>query len=307
MLSSRDITVIIPSGGLREKTLHRAILSVVTQTENVAEVLVVWDGDKPPFSYIGKFGESVKVMFTPTPFSGVSVARQLGIIRAQTSLVCILDDDDYWEKTKIAEQVKLFKYHSNPDNIFSFSRSALRYENGEVKAIVPKKRYSKNVKLGSFFFSHIPIQNSRKTCSSSTYLFSRKLAIENPFRFDLISDEDTDFILRIQDCCQVFYVHKNLVHTTYRKSGGLSHSKRNLDEWFDWVESLKNTVQPRLLENIKIVYGVRHYLKQDMLTMAFRLWIKTAGNRPDLISALTGLILLAKYLITNIFFAKLLK
>jgi glycosyltransferase involved in cell wall biosynthesis len=301
MINAKDITVVIPTGGKREHLLRRAVMSVVSQSESVSKILVIWDGDDAPFAYLTTLDDSVEIVKTPVAFGGVSRARQLGVELAKTKLVCILDDDDYWIKTKISSQIEILKHHNNPDDIFSFSRSVLEYEDGTYKSIVPISKFRKSQSLGDFFFRGIPSQNSRKTCSSSTYLFSRQLALNHPFRSDLLADEDTDFILRIDNHCKVFYIHQVLVHSTYRDSGGagLSHAERNIEEWLKWIQGMSDIVETRIISNIKIVYGVRHYLKQNRDKEALRLWLSTLREDPDLRSAGTGLCLFLRKLINR--------
>lgn len=301
MINAKDITAIIPTGGKREHSLRRAVMSVLSQTESVSKILVIWDGDNAPFPYLANLGDTVETVKTPVAFGGVSRARQLGIELAKTNLVCILDDDDYWTKTKISEQMDALKHHNNPHNIFSFCRSVLEYEDGTQKSIVPIQKFKMSQNLGEYFFQSIPLRNSRKTCSSSTYLFSRQLALNYPFKSDMTADEDTDFILRIQNECKVFYIHEILVHSTYRDSGGmgLSHTERNIEDWLKWIQGMSDVVEIRMISNIKIVYGVRHYLKQNRINEALRLWFSTLRESPDLHSVCTGLFLFLRKLVNR--------
>lgn len=298
MVKSNDITVIIPTAGKREQLLFRALNSVLQQSQPVSKVLVIWDSDTEPFSYLTTLSSLVQTVKTPTPFGGVSKARQIGVELANTKLVCILDDDDYWIRDKISRQIEAIKNYDNVNNIFSFCRSILEFEDGRYKSVVPIQRMRKNQSLGDFFFKNIPLRNSRKTCSSSTYLFSRQLALDNPFKTSLIADEDTDFILRIQSICKVFYIHEVLVHTTYRDSGGagLSHADRDIEEWIKWIESLTDTVEKRIISNIKIVYGVRHFLKKNRKSEAFCLWLSVLREGPDFRSTSTGILLFLRKL-----------
>ena len=79
MINAKDITVIIPTGGKREHSLRRAVMSVLSQSESVSKILVIWDGDNDPFPYLATLGDSVETVKTPVAFGGVSRARQLGI------------------------------------------------------------------------------------------------------------------------------------------------------------------------------------------------------------------------------------
>lgn len=293
MISSNDISVVIPTSGKRERSIQKSVESVLSQTEPVFEILIVWDGVGEPFEFLYALSPKVRILLTPMPFSGVSVARQIGIAAAQKDLICILDDDDVWIETKIADQLELVSDHSSKDDIFTFGRSTLVYENGNVKCTVPSQKFKDKDHLIDYFFRRISIINSRKTCSSSTFMFSKKLAIDHPFKSDLEADEDTDFLFRINGNCKVFYTHKVIAITTYRDSDGqgLSNTKRNVINWLKWVESLEQYSDKQIVNNIKIVYGVRHYLKQKQTIEALKLLFHTLVRKPDLTSAASGLLL----------------
>ena len=293
MISASDITVVIPTSGKRELSILNAVNSVLKQTEPVFEVLVIWDGVGEPFKFLLTLPDKVHIIRTQKPLSGVSVARQTGVNRASRDLICILDDDDIWVETKIADQIGLMFEHNNKHNVFSFGRSTLVYENGKVKNTVPIQKFKENDTLVDFFFRKIPIVNAQKTCSSSTFMFSKELALQFPFRFDLEADEDTDFIFRINNKCKVFYTHKVITITTFRNVGGagLSNTKRNIEDWLEWVESLKRYTDAQVISNIKVVYGVRHYLKQKKTGPAIKLLVGTLFEKPDLISTTTGIML----------------
>jgi glycosyltransferase involved in cell wall biosynthesis len=293
MISSSDISVVIPTSGKREVSILNAVKSVLKQTDPVFEILIIWDGVGEPFKFLHTLSEKIHIIRTQKPLSGVSVARQTGVNHASRDLICILDDDDVWVQTKVADQIGLISKHNDKHNIFSFGRSTLLYENGKIKNTVPIQKFKENDTLVNFFFRKIPLVNARKTCSSSTFMFSKELALKSPFRFDLEADEDTDFIFRINNKCKVFYTHKVITTTTFRSidGEGLSNTKRNIKDWLEWVESLRSYTDAQVVSNLKVVYGVRHYLKQKKTRQAFKLLVGTLFEKPDLISATTGIML----------------
>lgn len=104
------VSVIIPSfesGPL----LERAVRSVLAQTVEDFEVIVVDDGSKRPQPEIVHL--DARVRFVAQPNRGVSVARNVGVLAARADLVAFLDHDDEWESRKLERQFALVE--SFPD------------------------------------------------------------------------------------------------------------------------------------------------------------------------------------------------
>lgn len=106
------VSVIIPTYG-RNETLPRAIKSVLQQTYDDIELIVVDDGSPTPVS------ETLPDIsfdhLTSTTFirhnknRGANVARNNGIRSATGEYLAFLDDDDQWRETKISRQVDAFE------------------------------------------------------------------------------------------------------------------------------------------------------------------------------------------------------
>lgn len=104
------VTVVLPTYG-RPAFLPQAIESVVSQTYDRIELVVVDDGSPDPIAPIVRSANTgdLKVEFIRHETNqGASAARNTGIQRSTGDLVAFLDDDDIWRDTKIERQVKLF-------------------------------------------------------------------------------------------------------------------------------------------------------------------------------------------------------
>jgi glycosyltransferase involved in cell wall biosynthesis len=97
------ITVVVPVHN-RQKTIGRAIDSVLSQSCPPEEVIVVddcsTDGTR---DVLGSYGERVTPVFLHEN-SGPSRARNEGVKRAGTEWIAFLDSDDRWEKDKLKDQ-----------------------------------------------------------------------------------------------------------------------------------------------------------------------------------------------------------
>jgi GT2 family glycosyltransferase len=100
-----DVSVIIPTRN-RPDTLLRALSSVTSQTAALTcECIVVDDGDEAHSAPVRAAAETGNAVYLSTGGNrGGSYARNLGIDKAQGTLVAFLDDDDVWDREKLAVQ-----------------------------------------------------------------------------------------------------------------------------------------------------------------------------------------------------------
>lgn len=92
----------------KEDTLASAIESVLRQTFQDFEILVVDDGSTDGTSQIvGSFGS--KVRYLPKQNGGTGSARNLGIREARSPFVAFLDGDDLWLPNKLELQMAAFE------------------------------------------------------------------------------------------------------------------------------------------------------------------------------------------------------
>lgn len=100
-----DISVIIAVFN-GEKTLARAIDSVLAQTYPACEVIVVDDGSTDASAEIAAcYGPPVRLLQQPN--LGVSAARNAGVEAAQGDWVAFLDADDYYYPKRLALTAEL--------------------------------------------------------------------------------------------------------------------------------------------------------------------------------------------------------
>jgi glycosyltransferase involved in cell wall biosynthesis len=98
------ISVVIPTFN-RVKLLKRAVDSVLGQTVQAAEVIVVDDGstDETP-AVCRQFDSRVKVVRQAN--AGASMARNAGVQQATQPWIAFLDSDDYWTPAHLANIVQ---------------------------------------------------------------------------------------------------------------------------------------------------------------------------------------------------------
>ncbi len=106
---SMNISVVIPTFN-RSHTLKRAINSVMQQSLQVDEIIVVDDGSTDDtYHLMRKYPD---VHYIQQENAGVSAARNSGIHHAHGDWVALLDSDDEWKEKKIELQTDMLI--SNP-------------------------------------------------------------------------------------------------------------------------------------------------------------------------------------------------
>jgi len=89
------ITVIIPLFN-KEKYITRALSSVLKQTMQDFEIIVVDDGSTDRGAQKVRMMEDHRIKLMQQPNRGVSAARNVGVQEAKTDIVAFLDADDEW-------------------------------------------------------------------------------------------------------------------------------------------------------------------------------------------------------------------
>jgi len=95
------VSVIIPTCN-RARLLHRTLESVLKQSSENLEVIVVDDGSTEAVA--ASADPRVRVLRNPKP-TGVSAARNRGIAAARGEWIAFCDDDDLWAPNKLQEQL----------------------------------------------------------------------------------------------------------------------------------------------------------------------------------------------------------
>jgi glycosyltransferase involved in cell wall biosynthesis len=99
------VSVVIPTFN-RSKVVHEAIDSVLTQTYNNIELIIVDDGSTDDtLSQLHRYGDRITVVSQKN--GGPAAARNLGILKCNGDLIAFLDSDDVWHTTKIERQISL--------------------------------------------------------------------------------------------------------------------------------------------------------------------------------------------------------
>ena len=109
------VSVIMPTYK-RSEMLSRAIESILSQSYTNLELLLINDNE-PDDEYTNDLIGRIEKYLSDPRFKLVmqqrhtngAVARNLGIKQAKGEFIAFLDDDDWWEKDKIKQQVRVLR------------------------------------------------------------------------------------------------------------------------------------------------------------------------------------------------------
>lgn len=134
---SKNLSVVIPVYN-REQAVARAIESVLNQTRQPLEILVVNDGSTDgTLRALKRYKPHIIIL--NQEHRGVSAARNRGIKRAKGQWIALLDSDDEWLPKKLAMAEEFQREH--PDYLI-FQTEEIWVRNG--KRVNPKKKHQKH-------------------------------------------------------------------------------------------------------------------------------------------------------------------
>ena len=184
------VSVVIPNYNCYD-TLKRALESVVNQTHDRLEIIVVDDGSqdvKRVTSIVHAFDDPRIKLIALENNSGGSRARNVGIRHAVGKYIAFLDSDDAWHISKIEKQIECAE-KCGKESILVYCRSRIISKHGsEVKpdrGIKPNENFTEYRFVGGGFIPTPSIFVDRK--SALTCLFDEELR----------RHQDHDFIFKL--------------------------------------------------------------------------------------------------------------
>lgn len=234
------IDVIIPTFN-RSQIVKRAIESVLNQSFKQFQLYIIDDGSTDDTELqMAQYEKSPNIHFLKKINSGVSAARNLGIIKSKSDWITFLDSDDEWLPHKLDSQVKFIS--QNPQLRFVHSNEIWIRNGQRVNA---KKKFDKS--------NQDIFKRSLETCliSPSTVMIKRDLCLEHSmFDEEFVVCEDYDLWIKILSNEKIGFIPDYLV----KKYGGhqdqLSTTYPGMDYWR--IKSMINLIQKGNLPEDKL-------------------------------------------------------
>ncbi len=178
--ANMGITVVMPAFNA-EKTIVRAMESVLNQTFTNLELLVVDDcsTDATADLILTYRNQDPRVrMIRNSQNMGVSASRNNGVLNARYPWIAFLDSDDFWKKEKLDAQIRVLEAH--PEAALCFTATAFVDELGTMSEYILRAR-------PRVTYDELLTQN---VMSCSSVLVRRKDLLENPMHSNPMIHED---------------------------------------------------------------------------------------------------------------------
>jgi glycosyltransferase involved in cell wall biosynthesis len=126
-MSSRPLVGVVIPVWNGERYLSEAIESVLGQTHDAVDIVVVDDGSQDSSADIaGRYAPDVRVV--RCPHRGSAAARNTGTEAVRGDFVALLDHDDLWPARKLEIQLAAFGSPEPPDIVFGHVREFISPE-----------------------------------------------------------------------------------------------------------------------------------------------------------------------------------
>lgn len=266
------VSVIITTYKRSFATLSKAINSVLNQTYNNLELIIVDDNSKEFTnkvdiqSNIKKLNDSRVKYIQHENNQGACAARNTGIKNSKGNYIAFLDDDDEWLPRKIEYQLQKFS-DENVGLVYCDSYTITIKNNKEISKDVRSHRIS-----GMVYGELI----KRNFIGSTSFALVKKQALDTCgiFNNQLKSAQDYELWLRISNVYKVDYVSNPLVnyyvHDGERISANLTNKIQGLEKInefnLDYLES-----HPRIYSKRKLLI-VPYYAGRYGLKFAIKKW-----------------------------------
>ena len=271
------VSVIIPTLR-RPDLLRRALRTVLDQTWQSFEIIVVVDGPDPATMRALQAETDVRIkVFSNAQSLGAGYARNFGVAQASGRYVAFLDDDDEWLPLKLEEQLNLAG--GRDDVLVTCLSNVIRPQGVEIW---PSTIYDNKRSFDEYLFDRSKPFAGDAFIQSSSQLLSRALFHRSPFP-EHSPHDDWEFVIRIACGLQVRVetVPRVLVlHYISPKAQSLS----NKDAWkasLVWIAGMKAVMTPRAYGGFCLgVIGPRAASERDYAAILPILWEAFRNGAP---------------------------
>jgi glycosyltransferase involved in cell wall biosynthesis len=225
-----DTTVIIPVYEQPE-LLHEALRSVVSQTYNGLEIIVVDDNSDTDIAAVVDEYANARLI-THSENKGAGAARNTGIEKANGKYVAFLDADDLWKPSKVKKQREVFL--ESGQNVGLVYTGFIQHEtDGNEWEQLPEA-------AGNIYTEELEQDRIHPT---STVMVRQDVLNElGGFDESLPSRQDYDLWIRITEHYEVGYVQEILVEKREQKSNISNNFDKRIEGDLKVFEKVKRRI-----------------------------------------------------------------
>lgn len=217
------VSVVIPTYN-REKTIKRSVDSVLNQTYDNIEVIVVDDcSTDKTYEVIKQYNDKRVRYYKLEKNSGACVARNFGIKQAKGKYIAFQDSDDEWYKNKIEFQIKNLVDNKSDIDFCEYEKidekNCIKFPNEKSKYYIKRFGIEKALRYGNFISTQLLLV--KKECFNY-YLFDKNLP----------RLQDYDLVLMLSSKFKFSYTKHCLV-TLFVQDDSISKSNEKLKKSID--------------------------------------------------------------------------
>ncbi len=188
------VSVVIPTMNTRA-ALQAAVDSALAQRDVEVEVVVAMNGpgENPEFS-----DPRVRVVRSDPADRG-NGARMAGIRAARHELIALLDDDDTWMPSKLRDQLAAVRKRGLSDHNWLITCSIAELDTlTGLTRIVPTQAVHDVLSISYYLLARPRLRSVSPQFASSTMLFPRSLALEEPWDTTVRLHQDWEWLVRLE-------------------------------------------------------------------------------------------------------------
>jgi len=206
-----------------EKFIKETIESVLAQTFNDYEAIIIDDGSKDRTGEIIKSFNDPRIKYYYQENRGLSASRNRAIELSQGEYIALLDHDDIWYPNKLEKQMRLF--NENPEIGLVFSNCYIKMvRNNKGRLFFRENEDFEKDPAGKLFLKdYIPLF----TIIVKKSIFNEIGGFDTNYR----SCEDYDFLFRIIDKYRIGHIKEPLGdYILHGSNTYIVHSKKAHEE-----------------------------------------------------------------------------
>jgi glycosyltransferase involved in cell wall biosynthesis len=202
------ISAVIPLYN-KERSISRAIKSVLNQTKQIFEIIVINDGStdnsSKRVSQLSEKSDLIRMIHQEN--AGVSAARNRGVQEARSDIIAFLDADDEWYPTFIEEIIALSKEFSKGD-VFCTSYIIQEINGRKTK---PETVLVFEPNYRGYIANYLDVIRKVLPFNVSSFVVTKKALNQiGGFPVGVIYGEDVDTFVRLSLHHKIVFVNKVL-------------------------------------------------------------------------------------------------
>ena len=234
------ITVVIPLYN-KEKSISRTINSVLCQTEQNFEIIVVNDGSTDHSAAVVESlnaGEKLKLIYQEN--GGECAARNRGIKEASTDLIAFLDADDEW-LPEFLETILALRSQFPEAEVYG----ACYYEQHNTSNLVlPRSSFNFSKDWKGIIQNYFDLVGEHNPfCSSSVAATKNILEKVGGFPLGVKYGGDIDTWIRLSLAAKIAYIHKGLAIYHLDAENRISAKSHDPSEHLHRVSTLRQLLE----------------------------------------------------------------